>query len=92
METITNKSNVNFTNYYSGKTKTQRIATGVASFALPGLGQVINGENTKGIAYLLGSLLNVATFLARYRKNIFVHRLIALVIRATAAIDAYKKS
>ena len=95
MQSVSNVSNVNFGSYYnySGRTKTQRFAIAASSFGpVAGLGQVINGENAKGIAFFLGNLLNTACFIACGRKNKIAHIIGGLAIRTWSAIDAYKRA
>ena len=76
------KIDTKFSGYYNytGKTKTQRIATGISSMTIGGLGQVINGDTSKGIAFFLGTLLNIACFIARGYKNKIAHIIVGLLI------------
>lgn len=77
---------------YSNKSKTQRIAIGISSIPISGLGQVINGETSKGVAFFLATLLNTACYFARNRRNKIAHLIMALGLKAWSAIDAYKRS
>jgi hypothetical protein len=81
-------------NYYysSPSTKTRRLAIGASSLLAPGLGQVINGENSKGIAFFLGIL---CCSLLGHKRHKLPANLIDIAgwgVAGWAAYDAYKHS
>ena len=76
---------------HSSSSRAKKLATGFASFAIPGLGQVINGETTKGIVLLLGSVCNSLIFF-RKRTNVPLGVTGRLGIGSWAAYDAYKNA
>ena len=75
----------------SSSSKTKKLAVGFASFAIPGLGQVINGETSKGVAFFLGAVCNGLLFF-RKRNNMLLGTIGRLGIGGWAAHDAYKKA
>lgn len=77
---------------YSGKTKAQKIAIASSSIPVSGLGQIINGETSKGIAFFLATLLNLACFKARGKRNKLAHIIVALALKAWSSVDAYKRA
>lgn len=83
----------NYDGYYYSRSssKVKRFAVGVASFAVPGLGQVINGETSKGLAFFLGSLCNYLLCF-KNRNHMTLGWLTRLGIGGWAAHDAYKHS
>ena len=81
-----------FGNYnYSNKSKTQRYAIGASSLITPGLGQIINGETSKGIALLLATICT-ALIGDKFPKYKIANLIVNLGIRGFATYDAYKNS
>lgn len=72
---------------YSKASKTRKYGVGAASLIVPGLGQVINNETPKGIAFFLGAICD---YLLLVRNSKPFGRLIGLGIAIWAAIDAYR--
>lgn len=64
------------------------LANTVASFIIPGLGQVLNGDVKKG-AGMIGVLILLNLFIYFFLNNPFGH-LVSLAYSAYAAYDAYK--
>lgn len=85
------KVNPNFNGYYNTQNKTKKIAVGASSFIVPGLGQVINGQTSKGIAFFLGSLCSLLVF-TKVHKHKTLAWVFRLLIGALAANDAYKNA
>lgn len=88
---IQNNQNSFSRNHYSHSNKAKKIATGVASAAIPGLGQVINGETSKGITFWLGSLCNYLLFL-KNKKSLPLGSIGRIGIGIWSAKDAYDKA
>ena len=94
---VNNKSSINNPSfkqnygYYSQSSKTKKYATGAASPLIPGLGQVINGETPKGIAFFLAGLCNYLLCF-RNRKHMLIGGIARAAIGGFAAYDAYKKA
>ena len=80
-----------YSNYYSSSSKTKKLAVGAASFMVPGLGQVINGETSKGVAFFLGAVCNFLLFF-RKRNNMLLGTIGRLGIGGWSAHDAYKRA
>lgn len=79
---------------YSNASKTKKIGVGVASFAIPGLGQIINNETSKGIAMFIASLSTILlhhTIKRRSDTKRLLSSLGIIGIRIWSAIDAYKR-
>ena len=81
-----------FGNYnYSNKSKTQRYAIGASSLITPGLGQIINGETSKGIAFLL-AIICTSLIGDKFPKYKTANLIANIGIRGFAAYDAYKNA
>ena len=76
---------------YSSSSKTRKRAVGFASLLVPGLGQVINGETYKGIAFFLASICNYVLFL-RNNDNRMLGLIGMVGIRTWSAHDANKNA
>lgn len=73
--------------------KSRKWGVGIASACLTGLGQIINGEVGKGLAFFLGSILAGGVSLAAYRSNRTFGSLIGLASMAIpiwSIVDAVK--
>lgn len=76
---------------YSSSSKTKRLAIGASSLIVPGLGQIINGETSKGVAFFLATICNGLLCYKKRQLNT-ICKFSRLGISGWAAIDAYKKS
>ena len=83
--------NASFRKSYYSNNKARKWGTATASFLIPGLGQVINEETPKGIAFFLGSTCNYLLFHRYLRKNLLAW-IGRIGIGIWAAKDAYDKS
>ncbi|WP_408893472.1 hypothetical protein [Methanobrevibacter gottschalkii] len=60
----------------------------VISFILPGLGQILNGDEKRGIKFLIGMV--VLHIVIYYALNNVVGSMISTLYHAYSAYDAYK--
>lgn len=64
------------------------LVNAVASFIIPGLGQILNGDTKKGVG-MIGILILMNLFIYFFLNNPFGH-LVSLAYSAYAAYDAYR--
>lgn len=78
---------------YSSSSTTKKCAIGASSFFIPGLGQVINGETSKGVAFVLGIICcHLLPLIRRNPKAMTLGSLAHLGTSCWAAYDAYKNA
>lgn len=64
------------------------LVNAVASFIIPGLGQILNGDTRKGVG-MIGILVLMNLFIYFFLNNPFGH-LVSIAYSAYAAYDAYR--
>lgn len=64
------------------------LVNAVASFIIPGLGQILNGDTRKGVG-MIGILVLMNLFIYFFLNNPIGH-LVSLAYSAYAAYDAYR--
>lgn len=64
------------------------LVNAVASFIIPGLGQILNGDTKKGVG-MIGILILMNLFIYFFLNNPFGH-LVSLAYSAYADYDAYR--